>query len=166
MSDLLFLSKFSLCITLFLGGLDDICRYRVKNSILLAGAISETLIKVMDSESITAFSEEILMASACSVLIMALLFPFYRRKLIGAADIKALMLILYSFPSVFGLEIIFWGSFAAFMHTFLRIIVFLKGKKGETAEKAGGEIRKLIKRYREMPFVAYLFFGATLRFIA
>ena len=166
LSNLLFLSEFSLCITLFFGGLDDICRYRVKNHILLAGAVSETLIKAMGSESITAFSEDILMASACSLLIMALLFPLYRQKLIGAADIKALMLILYSFPSAFGLEIIFLGSSAAFMHTVLRALVFMRGKKGETAEKTGGQIRKLIKRYRKVPLVAYLFFGAILRFIA
>ena len=62
LSNLLFLSEFSLCITLFFGGLDDICRYRVKNHILLAGAVSETLIKAMGSEFITALTEEIVMA--------------------------------------------------------------------------------------------------------
>lgn len=152
MSDTAFLKELVLCICLSIGGMSDIFRGSVRNVLLILAFAAIAGIRLMGKEGL-------LVPLAVAALTMAASFPLFRKRLMGAADIKLFALILFAFPSFFGLEILFISFLTALLHTALRLIRQGCGRGHRRARAIWAKGRG----GHGVPLVPYLLFGTIIR---
>lgn len=152
MSDTAFLKELVLCICLSIGGMSDIFKGRVRNVLLILAFAAIAGIRLMGKEGL-------LISLAVAVLTIVASFPLFRKRLMGAADIKLFALILFAFPSFFGLEILFISFITALLHTALRLIRqgFGRGRRRDRSIWVKG------RGGHGVPLVPYLLFGTIIR---
>ncbi len=146
----LFMKQSLICICLFAGGISDLYKARVNNALIMTSFLLILGVRLV-------FLEEIAYPLSLSLFTAAVLFPLYKFRLMGAADIKIFSLILFAFPGMDGLEIIFYGLLMA--------AVFNISGRFLTSLLAGTSGRGFVFE-RHFPLIPFILFGALLRFIA
>ena len=161
--DSLFLREGLICSFLFIGGMSDLYRFKVRNRSVAISFLLLIIIRLL-------CGDELLWPFFCGLAVTAALFPLYKLSLLGAADIKVFALILFAFPGDFGLEIIFLGFSLALVFELLRLLSLII-RKGSISLSLG--IRRDIKTEetgafglrRRLALTPFMLFGALLRFI-
>ena len=103
-----FFQKGILIFILLLSAATDISCRKIPNVLLLTGFAAVTACKLWTLFQTGGEAILVLLFSAAAAGFSILaLFPFYRRKMIGGGDVKLIALILFTFPSMRGLMILF-----------------------------------------------------------
>lgn len=136
--------------------MSDIFKGRVRNMLIIPAFAAIACIRLI-------WGEGVLMPLLAASLTMAASFLLFRKKLMGAADIKLFALILFAFPSIFGLEILFISFMTALGHTALRLIWKSCRRPGGRRPGRGRAIWAKGREGHGVPLVPYLLFGTIIR---
>lgn len=151
--DTLFIRELLLCSFLFAAGISDMYLRKVRNRMIVFFFLLSIMLSLL-------WGEDPFTPLLPAFLIMLLLFPFYKRHMLGAADIKLIGLMVYIFPSIFSLEILFAGMVLALIFTAIRVTAYILSFN----EKRGDLIPGL-RRFSHFPLTPFIFFGAIFRFL-
>lgn len=167
MSDVfIFFRKIVLCTCLFCGGISDMYRLRVGNSCIACSFLAISLGMII-------FHEDLLLSMAGAALLILFLFPTYKNGLFGAADIKLFALVIFAFPSFYGLEILFLSLLYGLIFIIsLRLSFYIQGFRerytGSDLRARGGLWKRWVNGpllKSRIPLAPFLLFGSLTRFI-